>query len=220
MSPCWWPAAAKTASSAWRSWCRGAALPATGNTASTAPCSPRRRAPTTAAPGCSTATANWWASARWSSPTHAPASAAKARACRATCSCRPICCGRSWASCAASGMSSASRRAWLGVNCVEQGGTLHVVRVAGDSPAEAAGLRVGDRIVAIDGTAVTTLDTLWTRLWSGGPPERDVTLGDRARRHAPGRGPAQRRSRANHQAARRGLSHARPAAAQATAGVG
>lgn len=74
------------------------------------------------------------------------------------------------------GMSSASRRAWLGVNCVEQGGILHVVRVAGDSPAEAAGLRVGDHIVAIDGTAVSTLDTLWTRLWSGGPPERDVTL--------------------------------------------
>jgi serine protease Do len=74
------------------------------------------------------------------------------------------------------GMSSASRRAWLGVNCVEQGGVLHVVRVAGDSPAEVAGVRVGDRIIAIDGTAVTTLDTLWTRLWSGGPPERDVTL--------------------------------------------
>jgi serine protease Do len=74
------------------------------------------------------------------------------------------------------GMSSASRRAWLGVNCVEQAGVLHVVRVAGDSPAEAAGLRVGDRITAIDGTAVNTLDTLWTRLWSGGPPEREVTL--------------------------------------------
>ena len=74
------------------------------------------------------------------------------------------------------GMSSASRRAWLGVNCVEQAGVLHVVRIAGDSPAEAAGLRVGDRITAIDGTAVNTLDTLWTRLWSGGPPEREVTL--------------------------------------------
>ena len=74
------------------------------------------------------------------------------------------------------GMSSASRRAWLGVNCVEQSGVLRVVRVAGDSPAEAAGLQVGDRILAIDGAAVSTLDTLWTRLWSGGPPERDVTL--------------------------------------------
>ena len=74
------------------------------------------------------------------------------------------------------GMSSASRRAWLGVNCVEQSGVLHVVRITGDSPAEAAGLRVGDRIVAIDGAAVNTLDTLWTRLWTGGPPERDLTL--------------------------------------------
>jgi serine protease Do len=74
------------------------------------------------------------------------------------------------------GTSSASRRAWLGVNCVEQAGVLHVVRVAGDSPAEAAGVQVGDRIVAIDGTAVSTLDTLWTRLWAGGPAERDVTL--------------------------------------------
>lgn len=74
------------------------------------------------------------------------------------------------------GMSSASRRAWLGVNCVEQSGVLRVVRIAGDSPAEAAGLQIGDRILAIDGAAVSTLDTLWTRLWSGGPSERDVTL--------------------------------------------
>jgi len=74
------------------------------------------------------------------------------------------------------GMSSASRRAWLGLNCVEQSGVLHVVRVTGDSPAELAGLRIGDRILAIDGTTVNTLDTLWTRLWSGGPAERDVSL--------------------------------------------
>lgn len=74
------------------------------------------------------------------------------------------------------GMSSASRRAWLGINCVERAGVLHVVRIAGDSPAEAAGLRVGDRIMAIDGATVSTLDMLWTRLWSGGPPEREVTL--------------------------------------------
>jgi serine protease Do len=73
------------------------------------------------------------------------------------------------------GASSASRRAWLGLNCVEQGGQLRVVRVNDDSPAEAAGLRVGDRITAIDGAAVTTLDALWTQLWRGAA-ERDVTL--------------------------------------------
>jgi len=74
------------------------------------------------------------------------------------------------------GMSSASRRAWLGVNCVEQSGVLHVVRITAESPAELAGLQIGDRILSIDGQAVSTLDTLWTRLWSGGPAERDVTL--------------------------------------------
>ena len=76
----------------------------------------------------------------------------------------------------ASGMSSASRRAWLGVNCVEQSGQLHVVRVAADSPADVAGLRVGDRIHAIDGTPVSTLDSLWTTLWAGGPAERALSL--------------------------------------------
>jgi S1-C subfamily serine protease len=75
----------------------------------------------------------------------------------------------------AAGSSPASRRAWLGVNCVEQGGQLRVVRVNDDSPAQTAGLRVGDRITAIDGVAVSTLDALWTRLW-GGAPERDVLL--------------------------------------------
>jgi len=74
------------------------------------------------------------------------------------------------------GLSSASRRAWLGVNCVEQSGVLHVVRITAESPAELAGLQIGDRILSIDGQAVSTLDTLWTRLWSGGPAERDVTL--------------------------------------------
>jgi len=74
------------------------------------------------------------------------------------------------------GMSSASRRAWLGVNCVEQQGAVHVVRITDDSPAEAAGLRVGDRILAIDGTAVATVEALWRALWTGGPAEREVTL--------------------------------------------
>ncbi|MDH4062129.1 MAG: S1C family serine protease [Aquincola sp.] len=73
------------------------------------------------------------------------------------------------------GSTSASKRAWLGINCVEQGGKLHVVRVNDDSPADAAGLRVGDRIVGIDGAAVSSLDALWTRLWSG-DAERDVQL--------------------------------------------
>jgi serine protease Do len=84
------------------------------------------------------------------------------------------------------GSSAASRRAWLGLNCVEQGGRVRVVRVSGESPAEAAGLQPGDSIVTIDGTQVNTLGMLWKSLWNGGQPERDVVLeirrGDESRR--------------------------------------
>jgi serine protease Do len=74
------------------------------------------------------------------------------------------------------GRSASSRRAWLGINCVEANGEVRVLRVNDDSPAEAAGLRVGDRIVRIDGAEVAALESLWKALWAGGPPEREVTL--------------------------------------------
>jgi S1-C subfamily serine protease len=74
------------------------------------------------------------------------------------------------------GSSQLSRRAWMGVNCVETEGTVRVVRVNIDSPAEVAGLEPGDRIVRIDGTEVKALEVLWKTLWAGGAPEREVTL--------------------------------------------
>jgi len=74
------------------------------------------------------------------------------------------------------GSSSASRRAWMGVNCVEDDGQLRVVRVNDDSPADVAGLVAGDRILRIDGVAVRTLDQLWLALWRNGPAEREVRL--------------------------------------------
>lgn len=74
------------------------------------------------------------------------------------------------------GTSAASRRAWLGINGTELSGRVHVLRVAEDSPAEAAGVRAGDVVVSIDGDDVNSLEALWTRLWSGGPPARSVTL--------------------------------------------
>lgn len=76
----------------------------------------------------------------------------------------------------ARGASAASRRAWLGVNCVERDGQLRVTRVSPDSPADVAGVERGDHIVAIDGTPVASLGALWQALWAGGRPEREVTL--------------------------------------------
>ncbi|NUZ05444.1 S1C family serine protease [Piscinibacter koreensis] len=66
------------------------------------------------------------------------------------------------------GASAASRRAWLGVNCIEADDHLRVIRVAEDSPAERAGLRVGDEILGIDGSAATTLHAFYTALWQRG----------------------------------------------------
>jgi len=74
------------------------------------------------------------------------------------------------------GSSAASRRAWMGVNCVEDDGALRVVRVNDDSPADVAGLLAGDRILRIDDVAVRTLDQLWLSLWRNGPAEREVRL--------------------------------------------
>jgi S1-C subfamily serine protease len=64
----------------------------------------------------------------------------------------------------------------MGVNCIELDGEVRVLRVSRKGPAEAAGLKPGDRILRIDGAAVDSLDTLWHRLWSGGAVEREVAL--------------------------------------------
>jgi serine protease Do len=74
------------------------------------------------------------------------------------------------------GFGAASRRAWLGLNCAEVGGSIQVVRVNTDSPADVAGLQVGDRILRIDDTEVQTLAALWKALWAGGAPEREISL--------------------------------------------
>lgn len=74
------------------------------------------------------------------------------------------------------GHSHASDRAWIGVNCVDTGGQIHVVRVNDDSPADVAGLQPGDRILRIDGQPVDRLEALWKRLWAGDRAERAVRL--------------------------------------------
>jgi len=74
------------------------------------------------------------------------------------------------------GLSRQSERAWVGLNCIEQGGTVRVVRVSEDSPADVAGLLPGDAILRIDGMPVGRLEQLWKTLWAGSGAERAVSL--------------------------------------------
>lgn len=76
----------------------------------------------------------------------------------------------------AQGRSVASARPWLGLNCAEQAGQLRVLRVTDDSPADVAGLQVGDRITRLDGVRVAALSQLWKALWADTRPERAVEL--------------------------------------------
>ncbi len=74
------------------------------------------------------------------------------------------------------GASRNSTRAWLGLNCVESDRGVRVARVSRDSPAEEAGLAPGDRILRIDGAAVSGLESFYKALWRGDAAEREVQL--------------------------------------------
>lgn len=74
------------------------------------------------------------------------------------------------------GASKQSRRPWLGLTSSEVGGQVRVVRVSKDGPAEAAGLRGGDVVMAIDGVQVGTLEAFYKKLWTASQPNVDVRL--------------------------------------------
>jgi serine protease Do len=74
------------------------------------------------------------------------------------------------------GSSRQSHRPWLGLTSAEQEGRVQVVRVTKDSPAQSAGLRAGDVVLAVDGAKVATLEEFYRKLWSRGSPEDEIRL--------------------------------------------
>jgi S1-C subfamily serine protease len=59
-------------------------------------------------------------------------------------------------------------RPWLGLFAMESEDAVVVGGVAEGGPADKAGLRAGDRLVAVDGDEVADLSGLWRRVWSAG----------------------------------------------------
>jgi S1-C subfamily serine protease len=74
------------------------------------------------------------------------------------------------------GASRSSHRPWLGINSVEYGGQVRVLRVNRESPASEAGLQPGDAIVGVDGTPVRDLAGFYKALWKNPVSEREVAL--------------------------------------------
>ena len=74
------------------------------------------------------------------------------------------------------GASKASARPWLGLSSQEMDGRLRVIRVSKASPAEQAGVEVGDLVLAINGTKIDTLKSFYQELWKSPSAETDVLL--------------------------------------------
>jgi serine protease Do len=72
--------------------------------------------------------------------------------------------------------SSGPRRPWLGLVTRTSDLGLVVTDVPPDSPAERAGLRVGDAIAAVDGTPVRTHAELYRSVWRTGVPGTAIRL--------------------------------------------
>jgi len=67
-------------------------------------------------------------------------------------------------------------RPWLGLFAMEDEDALVVASLTDNGPADRAGLRTGDRILAVNGEEVPDLAGLWRAVWASGPAGADVQV--------------------------------------------
>ena len=67
-------------------------------------------------------------------------------------------------------------RPWLGLYAMEDDEALVVGGLADNGPADRAGLRTGDRILAVNGEEVPDLAGLWRAVWASGPAGSPVQV--------------------------------------------
>jgi len=67
-------------------------------------------------------------------------------------------------------------RPWLGMTATEADEALMVGSLSDNGPAEQAGVRVGDRVLAVNGEDVGDLAGLWRRVWGSGSAGAEVKL--------------------------------------------
>ena len=67
-------------------------------------------------------------------------------------------------------------RPWLGIAAEEQSGRLFVTRVSPESPADEAGIKAGDIILAVGGDGVRTQAEFYRKVWGRGAAGTDIPL--------------------------------------------
>jgi S1-C subfamily serine protease len=74
------------------------------------------------------------------------------------------------------GRSSRKPRPWLGMYTTEVNGQLVVAGLADGGPAESAGIKVRDVVIAVDGERPATLADLFRAVWGRGPVGTEITI--------------------------------------------